>query len=98
MLAVVITDFPAVPSSACRLGFALTTLRVACSVPVFESVFVVAAMMCGMVFARVSQRRRATLAVTAEAAGSGGNHPWKGDDAPWRLEQDLEQVSRGKGA
>jgi hypothetical protein len=38
--------------------------------------------------------RRAVLAVTAEAAGSGGNHPRKGDDTPEPLEQDLVQAAR----
>ena len=44
--------------------------------------------------------RQATLAVTAEAAGSGGNHPGKGDHTPEPLGQDLAQAvrrSRGPG-
>jgi len=43
---------------------------------------------CGSI-PRCGTLRRVTLAVTAQAAGSGGNHPRKGDDALEPLEQDL---------
>jgi hypothetical protein len=50
--------------------------------------------------ARLGLLRRATPAATAEAAGSGGDHPRKGDEFPEPLEQDLAQAaqrSRGVG-